>query len=229
MCCVRPTTPLTVQQPSLGNVITNPFPARDPSGRFTLPAMAQSPSWDRICIKTARLLLRTPTPEDASAMHELFADPVVMDGLNRDPVSDLDGSRAMIEGGMNGWISDGLGPFILETAGDRRAVGWAGVMIFDTRGWTPSSWTSAGPYAQPELGWALMRTDWGCGYATEAAAAIRDWAYKCRPIDLLVSLISPANVRSQRVARRIGATPTEAITTAHTVQETVVWRHSPAA
>ena len=46
-------------------------------------------------------------------------------------------------------------------------------MIFDTRGWTPSTWTSAGTHAQPELGWALMRTDWGCGYATEAAAAIR--------------------------------------------------------
>jgi RimJ/RimL family protein N-acetyltransferase len=161
-------------------------------------------------------------------MHELFADPMVMRGLNRDPVSDLDGTRAMIEEGLDGWRSDGVGPFILETAIDRRAVGWAGVMIFDTRGWTPSSRTSAGVHAQPELGWALMRTHWGRGYATEAAAAIRDWAYECRPIDLLVSLISPANVRSQRVARRIDAVPTETITPADTMHETVVWRHSPA-
>jgi RimJ/RimL family protein N-acetyltransferase len=190
--------------------------------------MARAPSWDRICIKTNRLFLRTPTPDDVGAMHELFADATVMHGLNRDPVSDLDGTRAMIEDGLDGWRSDGVGPFILETAVGRRAVGWAGVMIFDTRGWTPSSWTSAGLHAQPELGWALMRTDWGCGYATEAAPAIRDWAYECRPIDLLVSLISPANVRSQRVARRIGAAPTETITPADTMQETVVWRHSPA-
>ena len=74
-------------------------------------------------------------------------------------------------------------------------------MIFDTRDWTPSSWASAGTNAQPELGWALMRMHWGCGYATEAAAAIRDWVYDSRPIDALVSLISPANVRSQGVAR----------------------------
>jgi RimJ/RimL family protein N-acetyltransferase len=190
--------------------------------------MAHAPSWDRICIETDRLLLRTPTSEDAAALHELFADPIVMHGLNRDPVSDLDGTRAMIEGGLDGWQSDGVGPFIVETAGNGRAVGWAGVMIFDTRGWTPSTWTSAGLHAQPELGWVLMRTDWGCGYATEAAAAIRDWAYECRPIDLLVSLISPANVRSQRVARRIGAVPTETIPPADARPETVVWRHSPA-
>jgi RimJ/RimL family protein N-acetyltransferase len=150
---------------------------------------------------------------------------VVMHGLNREPVSELDETRAMIEGGADGWRTDGLGPFILETATDRRMVGQAGLMIFDTRDWTPSTWTSAGSHAQPELGWALMRAHWGFGYATEAAAAIRDWAYESRSIDLLVSLISPDNVRSQRVAERLGATPTETVTPAHTMQTTVVWRH----
>ena len=101
-------------------------------------------------------------------------------------------------------------------------------MIFDTRDWTPSTWTSAGSHAQPELGWALIRAHWGFGYATEAAAAIRDWAYESRSIDLLVSLISPNNVRSQRVAERLGATPAETVTPAHTKKKTVVWRHMPA-
>ena len=159
-------------------------------------------------------------------MHELFADPVVMHSLNREPVSELDETRAMIEGGVDGWRTDGLGPFILETAADRRMVGQAGLMIFDTRGWTPSTWTSAGSHAQPELGWALIRAHWGFGYATEAAAAIRDWAYDSRSIDVLVSLISPNNVRSQRVAERLGATPTETVTPAHTTQKAVVWRHT---
>jgi hypothetical protein len=70
-------------------------------------------------------------------MHELFADPVVMRGLNREPVSELDETRAMIEGAVDGWRTDGLGPFILETATNRRMVGQAGLMIFDTRGWIP--------------------------------------------------------------------------------------------
>jgi len=124
----------------------------------------------------------------------------------------------------------GIGAFILVTRGtDRQVVGQAGLMIFDTRDWTPSTWATAGSHAQPELGWALRRAHWGNGYATEAAAGIRKWAYERRSIGQLVSLISPDNVRSQRVAQRLRATPTEAVTPADSRRKTVVWRHPPAA
>jgi RimJ/RimL family protein N-acetyltransferase len=127
-----------------------------------------------------------------------------------------------------GWRTDGLGPFILEaTTTDRQVVGQAGLMIFDKRDWTPSTWARAGIHAQPELGWALIRAHWGHGYATEAAAAIRDWAHDRRRIERLVSLIAPDNVRSQHVAERLGAIPTETITPAHSTRKTVVWRHQP--
>jgi RimJ/RimL family protein N-acetyltransferase len=195
---------------------------------YGLGVAHHTPAREQICISTERLCLRMPTLEDAEAMHGLFADRVVMHGLNREPVFELDETRAVIEGGMDGWRTDGLGPFILETAADRVMVGQAGLMIFDTRGWTPSTWTRAGSHAQPELGWALLRVHWGFGYATEAAAAIRDWGYESRSIALLVSLISPGNVRSQRVAERLGATPTGTVTPAHTKQSAVVWRHTSA-
>jgi RimJ/RimL family protein N-acetyltransferase len=184
--------------------------------------------WEQIRISTERLCLRAPTPRDAEAMHELFADPLVMHGLNREPVHELDGTRAMIEAGAESWRTDGLGPFILETTDDRM-VGQAGLMIFDRRGWTPSTWAGAGSHAQPELGWALTRACWGHGYATEAAGAIRDWALERPNIDRLVSLISPENVRSQRVAERLGAMPTETIMPADSKRAAVVWTHTPAA
>jgi RimJ/RimL family protein N-acetyltransferase len=134
----------------------------------------------------------------------------------------------MIESGIDGWKADGVGPFLIETAAvNRQVVGQAGLMIFDTRGWTPSSRSAAGTYAQPELGWALIRDHWGHGYATEAAAAIREWAYRLRSLDRLVSLISPDNDRSQRVARRLGAVPTETITPVDSQRTAVVWRHPP--
>jgi RimJ/RimL family protein N-acetyltransferase len=185
-----------------------------------------SSSWEQPRLDTDRLRLRPPTPRDADALYDLFADPGVMRGLGREPVSALDEVRAMIEEGIVGWRTDGVGPFMLETAtSDRQVVGQAGLMIFDTRGWTPSSWASAGRHAQPELGWALIPAHWGNGYATEAAAAIRDWARRWRSIDRLVSLISPDNVRSQRVAERLGAIPTETVTPADSKRTTVVWRH----
>ena len=191
--------------------------------------MARDSSWEQLGLCTDRLCLRAPTPHDAEALYDLFADEEIMGGLNREPVSAVEHARALIDEGMGGWRTDGLGPFILQTREtDRRVVGQAGLMIFDTRGWTPSSWAQAGSHAQPELGWALIRAHWGHGYATEAAAAIRDWARESRSISGLVSLISPDNVRSQRVAERLGATPTETVTPLHTRRKTVVWRHPPA-
>jgi RimJ/RimL family protein N-acetyltransferase len=185
--------------------------------------------WERLRLYKDRLCLRTPTPRDAEALYDLLADPEVMHELGKESVSALEEARARIEEGIGGWRTDGLGPFILETAAaDRRVVGQAGLMIFDTRGWTPSSWANAGSHAQPELGWALIRAHWGHGYATEAAAAIRDWAHDWRSIDRLVSLISSDNVRSQRVAERLGAIPTETVRPVDSKRKTVVWRHPPA-
>lgn len=190
----------------------------------------ETPRREQLRIYTDRLCLRTPTPRDAEALYDLFADPGVMQGLNRPPISAVADAGTIIEEMLGGWRTDDLGAFIIETAGrDRQVVGQAGLMIFDTRGWTPSTWTQAGSHAQPELGWALVREQWGRGYATEAAAAIRDWARESRSIDRLVSLISPDNVRSQRVAERLGATPTETVTPSDSIREAVVWRHAPAA
>ena len=188
-------------------------------------------AWERLSLYTDRLCLRPPAPPDAEALYDLFADAEVMQGLGKEPVSMVEDLRAMIEEDMiGGWSTDGLGAFILVTTGaDPQVVGQAGLMIFDTRDWTPSTWATAASHAQPELGWALRRAHWGNGYATEAAAGIRKWAYERRSIGALVSLISPDNVRSQRVAQRLGATPAETVTPANSKRETVVWRHPPAA
>ena len=185
-----------------------------------------SPSELRLC--TDRLRLRAPAPRDAEPLYQLFADQEVVQGLGKEPVSAVEEVQAVIEGMLDGWRTDGLGAFILETAStDPQVVGQAGLMIFDTRGWTPSTWAKAGRHAQPELGWALIRAHWGYGYATEAAAAIRDWAHASRSIGRLVSLISPDNVRSQRVAERLGAIPAETVTPVDSRRKAVVWRHVP--
>jgi len=193
--------------------------------------VAHDPSpWERLRLSTDRLCLRLPTPPDAAALYALLADAAVMQGLGRPPVSAVEEVEAMIGDAIAGWRTEGLGPFLIETATrGRRVVGQAGLMIFDERDWTPSTWRRAGRHAQPELGWALVQAHWGHGYATEAAAAIRDWAHESRSIDRLVSLITPDNVRSQRVAERLGARPAEVVTPPDSQRTAVVWRYpSPA-
>jgi RimJ/RimL family protein N-acetyltransferase len=195
-------------------------------GRSSVAKVArQTSSWEPASLHTERLCLRAPVSQDAEALYDLFADAEVMQGLGKKPVSAVEDVRAMIEEMTSGWRTEGLGPFIFETPAERQVVGQAGVMIFDKRGWTASTWADAGSHAQPELGWALIRAHWGQGYATEGAAAIREWAYEHRSIEQLVSLISPDNPRSQRVAERLGAVPTETVTPVDSGRETVIWTH----
>jgi RimJ/RimL family protein N-acetyltransferase len=159
-------------------------------------------------------------------LYDLFRDPGIMHGLGKEPISTIKEAEVMTEDGIAGWKTGGSWPFVLETASPhRRVVGQAGLMIFDTRGWTPSTRANAGIHAQLELGWALIREHWGRGYATEAAAAIRDWAHERRPDDRLVSLITSDNVRSQRVAGRLGAIPAETVTPSDSGRTAVVWRY----
>ena len=55
-----------------------------------------------------------------------------------------------------------------------------------------------------EIAYLLGAEWWGKGYATEAAAAIRDHARSQLGFDRLISLIDPENIASQAVALRIG-------------------------
>jgi RimJ/RimL family protein N-acetyltransferase len=128
------------------------------------------------------------------------------------PPVPLEDVPAVIEKWIRRWEVNGLGTFVVERRDDGAFVGRAGLLVWDARTWTTQTALRAGDeHAQPELGWALVREHWGHGYATEAAVAARDWVRRERGIVNLVSLIAPGNVRSQAVARRLGAERTKTV------------------
>jgi len=55
-----------------------------------------------------------------------------------------------------------------------------------------------------EIGWWLAPFAWGHGYATEAACALRDYAFGELALDELSIVLHAENARSVAVARRIG-------------------------
>jgi RimJ/RimL family protein N-acetyltransferase len=55
-----------------------------------------------------------------------------------------------------------------------------------------------------ELGYDFRSDYWHQGYATEAASAIRDYAFQQVQLPRLISLIRQNNRASQRVAEKIG-------------------------
>lgn len=175
-------------------------------------------------IETERLVLRKPVLEDAEPAVALLTDPVAMEfigGVHPEAAAD---PEFVVRRWLERWDENDCGPFSVVRREDGRWVGRCGLLVWDVRTWTHTTFGSAGEHAQPELGWALARAHWGCGYATEAAIAVREWAYAERGVERLVSVIAPQNVRSQRLVERLGATPGETVELLGNGPH-VVWEH----
>ncbi len=59
-------------------------------------------------------------------------------------------------------------------------------------------------FPEKELGWMLYEGFEGKGYATEAGAALRDWAFDVLKLETLVSYFDPHNAKSMAVSARLG-------------------------
>lgn len=162
-------------------------------------------------LRTERLLLRRPTEADVSAPPAWLSDPAVMDWLGG-----IDPPHEVVQRRLDDWERFPAGKFLLERLEDGLLVGRVGLSFYD-----PETWRrSAG--GLPELGWALAREHWGQGYATEAAAAVR----ASFPAERIISLIAAGNLRSARVAERLGARPTTEVTDfPHADEPLTIWLH----
>ena len=60
---------------------------------------------------------------------------------------------------------------------------------------------------EPEIGYLIHRPHWRQGLASEAALAVRDYAFGVLNKDHVISLIRPVNIPSQGVARKMGMRP----------------------
>jgi len=171
-------------------------------------------------LETERLVLRVPQLEDADDMLELVQDDEVMRWIGG-----VAGDRAAavehLERWIDRWEKNGVGQFAVLL--DGHAIGRVGLLVWDGRLWKTSTYEQAGEHAETELGWALARRHWRHGYATEAARAVREWAYAERGIERLISLIVPDNARSVRVAEKLGARPEQQVET--DAGPTNVWVH----
>jgi RimJ/RimL family protein N-acetyltransferase len=118
--------------------------------------------------------------------------------------STYDRTRKTIERFLARWRAEGYGPFVVELAGERAVLGEIDLDTWDRETWAHGPRSGLGPEVELEIGWTLARDAWGRGYATEAALAVRDWVFRELRPPRLISMIFPANRRSQRVAEKIG-------------------------
>lgn len=142
-------------------------------------------------IETRRLLLRPMEPDDLDEFAALHADPEVTRFVR--PLDD-DEAKSRLERDAQEWHERGHGLLaILERKGGA-FLGRCGL----------KHWPQ---FDETELGWILRRDAWGHGYATEAGYACLEWGLSEFDLPYLTAMIAPDNVRSIRVAERLGFTP----------------------
>lgn len=162
-------------------------------------------------IETSRLRLRGPVEADLPAMVAFgLSDRMVYVGGT---VTEEE-TREIFDGTLRGWAVRGYSRWNIELRETGEVIGRCGINHpFD--------------YPEPELGWVLFEGFEGQGYALEAAVAALAYGRSTLGLEGIVSLIHPDNVRSKRLAVRLGgrfAKMDEIV--GHTVE---VWHYPDAA
>ena len=144
-----------------------------------------------IPLETERLRMRAFRNEDLDAYAVMCADPEVMRYLGTGVTLSRGDAWRSMAGFLGHWELRGYGMWALEEKSTGKLVGRAGFL-------NPEGWPGF------ELGWTLGREHWGRGFAIEAAKRALDYAFAELKRDRVISLIRPDNVRSARVAERLG-------------------------
>jgi [ribosomal protein S5]-alanine N-acetyltransferase len=144
-------------------------------------------------LTTERLLLRHFHILDAEPMDHIFGDPEVM--RFGDGVQSWEWVQAWLRTCLERYHQTwGFGPYAVVEKRSQNVIGYCGLFFFPDVGGQPDV----------EVGYRLARSAWGKGYATEAAGAVRDFAFATLGIQRLIAIIDPSNIASIHVAEKIG-------------------------
>ncbi|MFF2346884.1 GNAT family N-acetyltransferase [Pseudarthrobacter sp. NPDC058119] len=139
---------------------------------------------------TDRLQFRGMTDADLDNMAALLADPEVM-RFYPAPKS-REEAASWIHWNRKNYAEHGYGLWIVETH-DGEFIGDCGL-----------TWQQVNGAQKLEVGYHVRSDLHGQGYATEAAAACRDYARKDLVAQELIAIVHPDNRASERVAEKIG-------------------------
>ena len=150
-------------------------------------------------VTTERLGLRELEPDDLDALSQVLGDPVAM----RYYPAPFDRNRvaAWIEWARRSYRENGFGLWAVIRRSDGRFLGDCGPMLQPVEG-----------ELIPEVGYHIVPSEHGHGFATEAARACVAWVFANTRFDVVCSLVSPENVPSRAVASKI-----------HSSMRTITW------
>ncbi len=145
----------------------------------------------KMILETERLFLREMTMGDFDSLYAVLADPEIMQHY---PYSfDEERVRSWIERNMKRYTDDGFGLWAVCLKDTGEMIGDCGLTLQNIEG-----------QMLPEIGYHIRKDQQRKGYAKEAAAAVRDWAFGNTEYPALYSYCKYTNVGSFKTAESIG-------------------------
>lgn len=146
-------------------------------------------AWPPAPIKTERLVLREPEARDRAAFIELHASPEVHTYLGGPrPRDELEREMSEVPGRWPGSL----------------VVDLEGAMIGQILLRRAKEHLCPAAVGKVDLGYLFLPRAWGFGYAAEACAAALNWLEDALPGEPVVLATQTANVRSMRLAAKLG-------------------------
>lgn len=146
-----------------------------------------------VIIETDRLLLRTfeDSQADAALLYELNRDPEVV-RYTGDPMQDIAHAQNVLQQViLPQYALYRHGRWAVHLRSDLRFIGWCGLK------YRPE-------LDEIDLGYRFIRSTWGKGYATEAAAACIRYGFEVLGLKRITGRVIPGNNGSCKVLEKCG-------------------------
>jgi len=143
-------------------------------------------------LETPRLNLRLMQVSDIDDLLHIFGDPKVMASFGVAPF-DREQMERWTQRNLDHQNQYGYGLFAVILKSEEMLIGNCGLEHMEVD-----------RVQATELGHAFRSDYWNQGFATEAASAVRDYAFKVLQLPELISLIRAGNMACKRVAEKCG-------------------------
>ena len=151
-------------------------------------------SFSQVTLQTARLDLRPLAPADADAVYAMRSDPVVQRYGSHPAWTDRQTAVEYIERDIQAMAAGTYAQFAIVRREDAAVIGTATLYALDAQ------------CRRADVGYALLVSEWGKGYANEAVTAMLDWGFEHLDLNRVEADIDPRNTASARALERLGFT-----------------------
>lgn len=144
-----------------------------------------------LLLETERLIIREHVLSDAPFFFTLNANPNVVKYTGDNSFNNLEEAENIVRYVIGQYKENGYGRWLVALKDTNMPIGWCGLKYHaDTK--------------ETDIGYRLLESAWGKGYATESARACIEYGFKHFNINHIIGNAMKDNVASIKVFKKLG-------------------------